>query len=71
MKIPKTLSGHKAVRLVETADTNGSDYKYIIHIKDGYYFTKGRAEGCAGSAGFETVAEFLYSNPQKRTTSWN
>lgn len=63
MKIPKSLSNHPAVSFVETADTNGSDSKYIVHVKDGYVFTQGHAEGCSGSIGVDTVAEFLYAKP--------
>jgi len=66
MRIPKGLSEHPAVRMVETSDTNGSDSKYIVHVKDGWYFTRGHAEGCSGSIGVDTVAEFLYAKPEKR-----
>jgi len=65
-KIPKGLSNHPAVTFVETSDTNGSDSRYIVHIKDGYYFTQGHAAGCSGSIGVDTVADFLYAKPEKK-----
>lgn len=67
MRIPKGLTDHPAVTHVETTDTNGSDSKYIVHVKNGYYFTQGHAAGCCGSIGVDTVAEFLYAKPELRT----
>lgn len=63
MKIPKGLSKHPAVRFVETAESNGSDSKYIVHVKEGYVFTQGDAAGCSGAIGVDTVAEFKYAKP--------
>lgn len=63
-RIPKGLTNHPAVTRVETKDTNGSDSKYIVHVKDGYAFTQGHAAGCSGSIGVDTVAEFLYAKPE-------
>lgn len=64
MKVPKGLSTHPAVVRVETQGTNGSDSRFIVHVKPGYYFTRGHAAGCCGSIGVDTVQEFLYAAPQ-------
>ena len=63
MKIPKGFTNHPAVTFVETQETNGSDSKYIVHVKDGWKFTQGHAEGCSGSIGVDSVKEFLFACP--------
>jgi len=66
MKIPQGFTKHPAVSYVEDGDKGGSDSKYIVHVKQCYYFTKGHAEGCSGSIGVDNVKEFLYACPMKR-----
>lgn len=63
MKIPKGFTNHPAVVRVETADSNGSDAKYIVHVRPGYFFTRGHAAGCSGAIGVDSVKEFLYAHP--------
>lgn len=66
MRIPKSLTDHPAVESVETAETNGSDCRYVVRVKPGYFFTVGHAAGCSGSIGVDTVREFLYAAPRLR-----
>lgn len=67
MKIPKGFTSHPAVDFVETADTNGSDYKYIVHLKNGWRYTAGRAEGteCCTALGVMSVTEFKEARPER------
>jgi hypothetical protein len=69
MKIPKSISGHPAVESVVPGEDQGSDFKYWVFLKPGYYFTAGHAEGGCGGASFESAAEFVASRPKLKSVT--
>jgi hypothetical protein len=61
---PKAIATHPAVEACTSGEAGGSDYKHEVWLRDGWRFTRGRAETCR-TLFCHTVAEFKYAKPQR------
>ena len=64
-KPPKTIVNHAGVDECVSGEMGGSDYKHDVFLKDGWFFSIGRMEGCQGGM-FHTVKDFLSAEPMKK-----
>lgn len=57
MRFPKYLTEHPGIKLVDSGENQGSDYRWYVEFRDGWCPATGRNEG-GGALFFNTQEEF-------------